>query len=187
MAQNTLLASSMAGIQEASTLSKNISIQRPDPMGRSSTYFRRYPKSEKGRSVRRSNSFSARLWALLAGHYSYKKTESFVQKADRSSGEVVDLKEIDPSDGGSSTYAAVVEYTDRNGQKHRVVDSFSSSPPSYRRGQTVSILYNREKPGDARIDRGPWNFWLTVLCGSFGAMFSFLALRSARKGLRRQA
>ncbi len=115
---------------------------------------------------------------LSASYYVYGKTESFLQHANRSSGRVVDFKTVDPIDDGSTTYAAVVEYTDHAGRRHKVVDSFSSSPPSYERGQAVTILYNRDNPPDARVDRGRWNHWLSLLLGSLGALFTALGLRS---------
>jgi hypothetical protein len=116
---------------------------------------------------------------LFASYYTYGKTAAFLESADGSFGQVVDLKQNDPADDSSLTYAAVVEYSDRRGQKHRFVDSFSSNPPSYRRGDSVRVLYNHENPDDARIDRGLVNFWLTGLCGSLGALFSLLGLWSA--------
>src|SRR6266704_4436696 len=87
-----------------------------------------------------------------------------------------------PSDSSdSTTYAAVVEYIDRQGQNHKLVDSFGSSPPSYHTGQIVSVLYNRENPGEAQIDRGRANYWLSFLLGFAGALFILLGAFSARR------
>jgi hypothetical protein len=122
---------------------------------------------------------------FFASHYAYKKTETFLRQADRTSGEVVDLVVTDPSDASSTTYAAVVEYRDPHSQNHRLVDSFSSSPPWYHRGQKVSILYSRDNPGDAQIDRGRLNHWFTILLGSFGGLFTAFGLFGARRRLRR--
>jgi len=120
---------------------------------------------------------------LIASHHFYGRTEAFLQKADRTSGLVIDLKERHSSDG-PSTYAAVVEFSDRYGQTHKFVDSFSSSPPYYRTGQAVAVLYERENASEARMDRGPANYWLTILLGSLGALFSALAFFSARRTVR---
>jgi len=138
----------------------------------------------------RANRFSIPILLVLgfglaiASYYSYKRTEAFLGQADRSSGEVIEFRESESSDDSSTAYAAVVAYSDRQGQHHRFVDSLSSNPPMYYRGQTVGVLYNREDPGDARIDRGAWNHWLSILLGSFGALFTTLALLSARKRSR---
>ena len=138
----------------------------------------------------RANRFSIPILLVLGlglaagSYYGYKRTEAFLARADRSSGEVIELRESEASDDSSSTYAAVVAYSDRRGQQHKFVDSLSSNPPMYYRGQAVGVLYNRENPGDARIDRGAWNHWLSILLGSFAALFITLALLSARKRSR---
>ncbi len=115
-------------------------------------------------------------------YYSYQKTETFLVKADRAEGRVIDLKERNSSDG-ESTYAAVVEYR-LQGQRYEFVDSFSSSPAQYHTGQTVGVLYNREDPREARIDLGRWNHWATVLLGFLGGSFTLLGLFSLRKRRR---
>ena len=116
---------------------------------------------------------------VFLGQHFYKKTEAFLEKANHTEGLVVDFNESDSSD--STTYAAVVEYRDRQGQNHKLVDSFSSSPPSYNTGQIVSVLYNRENPGEAQIDRGRANYWLTFLLGFGGVLFILLGAFSARR------
>jgi len=99
--------------------------------------------------------------------------------------QVVDLRESDSTDA-STTYAAVVEFIDERRQKRKFVDSFSSSPPSYHTGQTVGVLYNRENPGEAQIDRGRMNYWLPFLFGSLGTLFTTAGVFTARKDLRRR-
>jgi hypothetical protein len=65
------------------------------------------------------------------------------------------------------------------------VDAFSSSPPVYHTGQRVNVLYNREDPNEAQIDRGLGNYWLTACFGSLGALFLLLALHSAKRRIAR--
>ena len=48
-------------------------------------------------------------------------------------------------------------------------------------GQTVTVLYNRENPGEAQIDRGLANYWLTAALGFGGGLFTLLGLHSARR------
>lgn len=118
---------------------------------------------------------------LFLGHHFYVKTHAFLENASRALGVVVDLKENNPNDSSSSTYAAVVDYTDSEERKHRFVDSFSSSPPTYDHGQTVSVLYDREDPANARIDLGRANYWPAYLCYFLGGLFVLLAAFSARR------
>jgi len=108
---------------------------------------------------------------LVLSHHFYVKTETFLAKANQTTGRVVDLHETDSSDS-SPTYAPVVEYYDGSGRTHTFTDSFSSSPPSYHTGESVGVLYNRENPGEARIDRGWANYLLTIVFGCLGALFT---------------
>lgn len=121
------------------------------------------------------------LILLFLSYHFYGKTQMFLESANPAVGRVVDLKERDSTDAGSSTWAAVVEYTDPAGKELQFVDPFSSSPPSYDVGDTVKVLYARENPSDARIDRGLVNYWLPVLFGVMGALFLLMGLHSARK------
>ena len=120
---------------------------------------------------------------LFFSYHFYEKTEAFLERANQTSGRVVDLRETDSS-ADSTTYAAIVEYIDHQGANRRFVDSFSSSPPSYHTGQKVNVLYNRENPLEAQIDRGRANYWLSILLGSIGGLFTLLGLFSSRKRLR---
>jgi hypothetical protein len=118
---------------------------------------------------------------LIFGQLSYKRTEAFLQGADRVRGEVIDLKETESDD--SSTYAAVVEYF-VDGQRYKLVDRFSSNPPAYEEGQPVVVVYRPDNPAEAQIDRGRWNHWLAILLGSSGGLFVLLGLCSARRRFR---
>jgi hypothetical protein len=140
---------------------------------------------------RRSNRFAIPLLVVLSAgllffsYHFYGKTRAFLDTADYAVGTVVDLRERDSDDG--STYSAVVKYRDRQGTSFEFVDSFSSSPPHYRTGETVNVLYSREDPNKAQIDRGPLNYWLTALLGVPGALFLLMGLHSMRNRLRWRA
>jgi hypothetical protein len=123
------------------------------------------------------------LGLLFLGYHFYGETERFLAMADHAIGTVIDLRENDSSDG-QSTYSAVVEYSDDRGGSFKFVDSFSSSPPYYQTGETVHVLYDREDPKDAQIDRGLANYWLTALFVAFGGMFLLMGVNSARKRFR---
>jgi uncharacterized protein DUF3592 len=134
---------------------------------------------EKSRSFAVPVLFLLGFGLMFLSYHFYEKTEAFLERANHTSGRVVDLKESDSTD--DSTYAAVVEYKDDQGANHKFVDSFSSNPPSYRTGQAVNVLYNRENPLEAQIDRGRLNYWLSILLGFAGVLFTLLVLSSSRK------
>ena len=128
--------------------------------------------------------FVLSLSLLFLSYYFYGRNQAFLETADHAVGTVVHLEERDLSDGDSNTYAAVVEYSDRRGAKFKFVDSFSSSPPRYHAGDIVNVLYNREDPNIAQIDRGFLNHWATALLGVPGVLFLVMGLHSVTKRFR---
>jgi len=89
---------------------------------------------------------------LFLGAHLHQKTAEFLARAVRAPGSVVQLATNHSSDG-ADTYAPVVEF-EHQGRKYTFKDSISSSPPSYRRGDAVGVLYALIVRADARIDRG---------------------------------
>lgn len=70
---------------------------------------------------------------------------------DRAPGRVVDTGEV-PGDGNTVYSYPVVAFMDRDGRSHTVKMPGGSSPPEWAMGDTVTVLYDPERPADARID-----------------------------------
>ena len=64
-------------------------------------------------------------------------------------GVVVNLQENYDSDG--STYTPVVQFKTSSGQSIEFVSSYSSNPPAYDVGESVTVVYPPENPADAII------------------------------------
>ena len=64
-------------------------------------------------------------------------------------GVVVGLQEGCDSDG--CTYAPIVQFTTTGSQGIEFVSSYSSSPPAYDVGETVTVVYPPDNPADAII------------------------------------
>lgn len=92
----------------------------------------------------------------------------------RAEGEVVDFKIS--SDSDSTTYTAVFAFTSAQGESIRKKDSFGSSHPTLKLGETVPILYDPQKPDNAIIDRGVWNWFLSALLAFIGVLCVTLAV-----------
>jgi hypothetical protein len=117
----------------------------------------------------------------LLGAYLYRSTNLFLAKALPATGRVVDLAVNHSSN--SSTYAPVVEFQ-VDGHAYKFKDSISSNPPSYQRGDVVKVLYDPDRPGSARIDRGRWNTLVPLLVCAFGVLLTSLGLWAAGRGRR---
>ena len=100
-------------------------------------------------------------------------TIQFRGRAQSAEGVVVELVARSGSKGGV-TYAPVYEFTDRNGESHRVQSSSSSNPASYDVGERVTVRYEPAEPGDARIDGFMDNWFLPTIFGGIGSIFALI-------------
>ncbi len=89
-------------------------------------------------------------------------------------GTVVELESRSGSKGGT-VYAPVFEFADRNDRVHRVTASVASSPPSFRRGEAVRVLYRPENPEEARLDSFMETWFLPLIFGAIGSVFTSIA------------
>jgi hypothetical protein len=112
------------------------------------------------------------LWAI-------RDTQSFVAKAATAEGQVVSLEyryDSSRSSGSGGAYYPVVKYKTATGEEHTFHSNAGSSPPSYRVGEAVGVLYDPKNPFDARID-GFFSLWLlAIIFGALGCVFSLLGL-----------
>lgn len=122
----------------------------------------------------------------------FRSTSSFVDRAARAEGTVVDLVTSRSSD--STTYRPVVQFVSQSGQAVEFTSSSGSSPPSYSRGEQVEVLYLSSDPQDAKIS-GFFDLWggSTILAGLGslfflvgGGIFLFGAVKSRRDEALRQ-
>ena len=65
--------------------------------------------------------------------------------AVRAPGRVIDLQPTSGSRGGT-LYKPVFEFYDDQDRKHVITGSVASSPPSFSRGEEVTVLYRPENP-----------------------------------------
>jgi len=108
--------------------------------------------------------------------YFVRDTQSFVERGVAVRGEVVDLaweRSISGS-SGSGVYHPIVKYTTTAGEQRTFRSMNGSSPPRYRVGEAVDVLYDRTNAADARI-ASFWSLWLIhIVFGVLGAVFSLI-------------
>jgi Protein of unknown function (DUF3592) len=81
----------------------------------------------------------------------FRKQKQFIARAQTAQGSVVRLANRNASDGGSTSYAPVVQFKAASGQAVEFTDEVASRPASYDVGETVSVLYAPGNPQDARV------------------------------------
>lgn len=118
---------------------------------------------------------------LLGGLIAYGHTASFARRASRAQGTVTALLphlSTDTSNTNGSisnptsryTYQPVVQFQ-HGAQQIQFSDSVASSPPAYRVGDSVIVLYLESNPYDARIESFMSLWFLPLLFGGMGAIF----------------
>ncbi len=109
-------------------------------------------------------------FALLFGAYtSFQSSQRFIAQALVAEGTVIELISSRSSD--SITYRPRVTFSAQDGQRYEFVSSSGSNPPSYSRGERVTVLYSADNPNNAQLN-GFFSLWgLTLILGVMGAVF----------------
>lgn len=97
---------------------------------------------------------------------------------------VVSMKPMQDGDGSSINYAPVFTFTAGDGQSYTVASDTGTNPPGFSVGQHVSVLYERNLPGRARIASFAQLWLFPVVFGVLGAMTSavgYFLLRYERR------
>jgi hypothetical protein len=107
---------------------------------------------------------------LAAGTYVAQSTHSFLDRAQSAPGRVVELARSDSST--DTTYSPVVEYEGPGGRTIQFKGNLASSPVSYTVGERVTVLYDPAMPEAAKIDSFLDKWFLPVLLGGMGLVFT---------------
>jgi hypothetical protein len=109
--------------------------------------------------------------AILAG----MNSASLLREGVRTTGNVIELLQS-YDDEGDLLYTPVFLFLDEQGREHRVQSKFSSSPPGYRPGQAVELIYRPGRPETADVTSffGLWG--LAGILGMMGVGFIFFGL-----------
>jgi hypothetical protein len=117
------------------------------------------------------------LFLGLAGWF-YLREYKLERSGYSAQGTVIHLSER-ISDEDSLTYAPVVRFTTHDGRTERFETSWSSYPPAYEVGQTVTVLYPTDDPSQAII-KGENNLLILI----FGILGGIELLVGAFFGLK---
>ncbi len=112
---------------------------------------------------------------LIGAVFLFKDTQSFLKIAARTDGKVVDLVAFESTDTDdnrrSVTYAPVVEFLTKEGEKITFTSSTRSYPPSYSRREAVEIFYLPSNPEKAKINDF-FSLWgIAVVFAGLGIVF----------------
>jgi hypothetical protein len=124
---------------------------------------------------------------LIVGLGMGVQTMNFRQSASRAQGMVIG-NQISTDSDGDATYHPEVEFQTADGRKHRFVGGTGTSPPSFKAGERVNVIYKDREPDSAGIDTFFQQFFGTVLISGMGLIFGSIGaiplyLRARRRRL----
>ncbi len=113
---------------------------------------------------------------LGAAAFLYQDRHEFVRHTEQADGTVIDLLPSRSERGGkvSISYSPVIEFRTATGQTIEFRSSIGSSPPSYREGEKVAVLYRPDSPYQAEIDDFFFLWGGVAILGGVGTAFSAL-------------
>ena len=117
-------------------------------------------------------------WAALDSTLEFRKT------AVAAEGTVIDFT-THQSDG-KTMYTPKIQFATADGREIEFSSSSSSSSPGYDRGDKVKILYSKETPERARIDGFMDNWFLPILLGFFGLIFTLIGVGAIKSGFNQR-
>jgi len=111
---------------------------------------------------------------ICAGIYTGVKTSSFETHASRAVGTVIENVPSMNTSENVVYYYPKIEFETTRGESLIIISTAGANPPAFEVGQTVTLLYDRQKPTHAEIDSFR-NLWLwTMVFSSIGAVFAII-------------
>jgi Protein of unknown function (DUF3592) len=121
--------------------------------------------------------FATGISFLLAASFVYYRSVVFEKSAVSVEGRVVGFERFESRRARGSatvTYAAVVEFTDKNSNRRKFTESIQSSPRRFAPGETVAVLYDPTNPSDAIVDDTFGRWGLLIILAPLGLIFAGL-------------
>jgi hypothetical protein len=104
------------------------------------------------------------------GFFAWKHVADQRERGLRADGEVIRLERS----GGA--YYPWVRFETRNGTPVEFRGSVGSKPPAFEVGEKVEVLYQRDAPEDAHIDSFFENWFLALILGFLGTVFTLFGV-----------
>lgn len=105
----------------------------------------------------------------------------FVSTAQKAKGMVVNL--LTERHDNKTRYRPEVQFTAPDGQQIKFRSSMSSSPPAYREGESVGVLFDPANPRKAEIDSFKTLWMGPLIAGLMGLLFLVIGGAVAAKGI----
>lgn len=85
------------------------------------------------------------IWGIFNYTDRVKELDTYV----KTTGTVVSLREVPPTDNSGVTYAPTYVYKDASGREFKHESNHSSDPPEYKVGEKIEVFYDKDNPNEA--------------------------------------
>lgn len=103
------------------------------------------------------------------------KTARFIRSARQTKGAVLDNVPRQDGEGGT-IFCPRFTFTTDDRREFVVASKTGTSPPAFRDGEQIEVLYNPLKPEDARIKTFAQLWLAPTICGPLGVVFLLVGL-----------
>ncbi len=93
--------------------------------------------------------------------WQFRQTMNLLKNGERAKARVLELVPVRDSDGGTN-YRPLFEFVTKASEVKRWEYNVSSSPPSWEVGEEADVVYNPDKPGQARLI-GYWGLFIGTI------------------------
>ncbi len=100
---------------------------------------------------------------LVWGISTYSDRVSSLESYQKTTGTVVEMREVPETENSGVTYAPVIKFSDEKGREFRHSSSHSSDPPAYKIGERVELFYDKGDPESAFINSFWGKWWGTII------------------------
>jgi hypothetical protein len=113
----------------------------------------------------------------------YESQQNIVRNGDTATGTVVDMN-YDHSGKRGGVYYPIVKFETAGGEVVEGRGQMGSSPPSYKVGDTVKVLYLKNDPKSWVIDRWPELYFLSAVIGLFASILGIVSIVATLRLMR---
>jgi hypothetical protein len=114
---------------------------------------------------------------LVIAGFLYFQEQNFLSKSEEATGKVTDFDLSTDSDSGNS-FCPVIEFTTKSGQPVEYHGNVCSSPPGYKIGAAVDVVYDPQNPENVQM-KSFWSEYLaSFILGAVGLPFFLIGLGS---------
>lgn len=117
--------------------------------------------------------FTAFIMVTLALFFLFR-TRSFISRSRQTRGTITQMVYESGTEGGG--YLPIFRFRTLDGQEIEAKSNLATNPPQFKVGQIIDVLYDPDKPDQARIKKWHNLYFVPTLLGFLGLLFGCIGV-----------